>query len=162
MQITMLFILLQMFDRELCCRQLRYSGMMETIRIRRAGYPIRHTFTEFVDRYRFLISGCPPAHKLKVSIQDYNDNVIFNFLIDFFILKPFYFQIIVLGQLPGCYGKNLSERIRKSRLSIGKNKSISKRCPRSFLRIRERSSSNKKDFNPSKVYSWMVSTSFIT
>ena len=24
-----------MFDRELCCRQLRYSGMMETIRIRR-------------------------------------------------------------------------------------------------------------------------------
>merc|ERR1712079_602875 len=53
------------FDRELCCRQLRYSGMMETIRIRRAGYPIRHTFNEFVDRYRFLISGCPPAHKLK-------------------------------------------------------------------------------------------------
>ena len=48
-----------MFDRELCCRQLRYSGMMETIRIRRAGYPIRHTFLEFVDRYRFLISGCP-------------------------------------------------------------------------------------------------------
>ena len=55
-----------MFDRELCCRQLRYSGMMETIRIRRAGYPIRHTFNEFVDRYRFLISGCPPAHKLGV------------------------------------------------------------------------------------------------
>lgn len=24
--------MLQMFDRELCCRQLRYSGMMETIR----------------------------------------------------------------------------------------------------------------------------------
>ena len=39
--------------------------MMETIRIRRAGYPIRHTFNEFVDRYRFLISGCPPAHKVK-------------------------------------------------------------------------------------------------
>ncbi len=53
-----------MFDRELCCRQLRYSGMMETIRIRRAGYPIRHTFFEFVDRYRFLINGCPPASKM--------------------------------------------------------------------------------------------------
>ncbi|KAF0295010.1 Myosin-VIIa [Amphibalanus amphitrite] len=52
------------FDRELCCRQLRYSGMMETIRIRRAGYPIRHTFGEFVERYRFLISGCPPPHKV--------------------------------------------------------------------------------------------------
>jgi len=54
----------RVFDRELCCRQLRYSGMMETIRIRRAGYPIRHSFREFVDRYRFLLSGCPPAHKV--------------------------------------------------------------------------------------------------
>lgn len=52
-----------MFDRGLCCRQLRYSGMMETIRIRRAGYPIRHGFREFVERYRFLISGVPPAHR---------------------------------------------------------------------------------------------------
>jgi len=53
-----------MFDRGLCCRQLRYSGMMETIRIRRAGYPIRHSFTEFVERYRFLIPGIPPSHKV--------------------------------------------------------------------------------------------------
>lgn len=52
-----------LFDRGLCCRQLRYSGMMETIRIRRAGYPIRHGFREFVERYRFLINGVPPAHK---------------------------------------------------------------------------------------------------
>ncbi len=34
--------------RELCIRQLRYSGMMETIRIRRAGYPIRHTFQVYI------------------------------------------------------------------------------------------------------------------
>ena len=59
----------KVFDRDLCCRQLRYSGMMETIRIRRAGYPIRHTFREFVERYRFLISGCPPAHKVKTIFQ---------------------------------------------------------------------------------------------
>ncbi|ESO02636.1 hypothetical protein HELRODRAFT_188784 [Helobdella robusta] len=45
------------FDRTLCVRQLRYSGMMETITIRRKGYPIRHTFAEFVDRYRILVSG---------------------------------------------------------------------------------------------------------
>lgn len=44
-----------MFDRELCVRQLRYSGMMETIRIRRAGYPIRHTFEAFVNRYYMLV-----------------------------------------------------------------------------------------------------------
>ncbi|XP_055919890.1 unconventional myosin-VIIa isoform X2 [Eupeodes corollae] len=51
------------FDSELCVRQLRYSGMMETARIRRAGYPIRHTFAEFVERYRILFPGIKPAHK---------------------------------------------------------------------------------------------------
>ena len=48
------------FDRELCTRQLRYSGMMETIRIRKAGYPIRHTFAEAINRYR-LLDGTIPA-----------------------------------------------------------------------------------------------------
>uniref|UniRef100_UPI00358F5089 unconventional myosin-VIIa-like isoform X2 n=1 Tax=Myxine glutinosa TaxID=7769 RepID=UPI00358F5089 len=43
-----------LFERELCIRQLRYSGMMQTIQIRRAGYPIRHTFSGFVDRYLAL------------------------------------------------------------------------------------------------------------
>uniref|UniRef100_A0A670IFB0 Myosin VIIB n=1 Tax=Podarcis muralis TaxID=64176 RepID=A0A670IFB0_PODMU len=43
-----------LFDRELCIRQLRYSGMMETIRIRKAGYPIRYGFAEFFERYRVL------------------------------------------------------------------------------------------------------------
>ncbi|XP_069496099.1 unconventional myosin-VIIa isoform X3 [Ambystoma mexicanum] len=52
-----------LFDRGLCVRQLRYSGMMETIRIRRAGYPIRYTFVEFVDRYRVLLPGVKPAYK---------------------------------------------------------------------------------------------------
>jgi myosin-7 len=49
------------FDRELSLRQLRYSGMMETIRIRKAGYPIRHTFKEAIDRYRLLAPDIPPS-----------------------------------------------------------------------------------------------------
>ncbi|KAK5645798.1 hypothetical protein RI129_004262 [Pyrocoelia pectoralis] len=53
----------QVFDRALCIRQLRYSGMMETARIRKAGYPIRYSYAEFVQRYRFLGKGIPPANK---------------------------------------------------------------------------------------------------
>uniref|UniRef100_A0A3Q3ELW0 Unconventional myosin-VIIa-like n=1 Tax=Labrus bergylta TaxID=56723 RepID=A0A3Q3ELW0_9LABR len=52
----------ELFDRELCIRQLRYSGMMDTIRIRNLGYPIRHTFNEFLKRYRVLLKTtvCDP------------------------------------------------------------------------------------------------------
>lgn len=57
--------MIQTFDRPLCVRQLRYSGMMETIRIRRAGYPIRHTFADFVERYRVL---CPPMAGVPYSL----------------------------------------------------------------------------------------------
>lgn len=36
--------------------------MMETISIRRKGYPIRHLFRDFVDRYRLLAPGINPSH----------------------------------------------------------------------------------------------------
>jgi len=32
------------FDSDLVMRQLRYTGMMETIKIRKAGYPVRMDF----------------------------------------------------------------------------------------------------------------------
>lgn len=38
--------------------------MMETAKIRRAGYPIRHSYKEFVERYRYLAPGIGPAHKV--------------------------------------------------------------------------------------------------
>ncbi|KAF2077800.1 hypothetical protein CYY_000921 [Polysphondylium violaceum] len=42
------------FDHELIQAQLRYAGMMETIRIRKLGYPIRFSHKEFRDRYLLL------------------------------------------------------------------------------------------------------------
>uniref|UniRef100_A0A9J7Y6E0 Myosin VIIBa n=1 Tax=Cyprinus carpio carpio TaxID=630221 RepID=A0A9J7Y6E0_CYPCA len=68
-----------LFDRELCIRQLRYSGMMETIRIRKAGYPIRHTFEEFLERYRVLLksSVCDPkTESAKKCCESICENVL--------------------------------------------------------------------------------------
>ncbi|XP_058816281.1 myosin-VIIa-like [Topomyia yanbarensis] len=54
----------KIIDKALCVRQLRYSGMMETAKIRKAGYAIRHTYTQFVERYRHLAKNIGPAHKV--------------------------------------------------------------------------------------------------
>ena len=47
----------QVFDKTMCCRQLRYAGLMETARIRKAGYPLRYDYTEFVRYFRALARG---------------------------------------------------------------------------------------------------------
>uniref|UniRef100_A0A6Q2WTY4 Myosin X, like 1 n=1 Tax=Esox lucius TaxID=8010 RepID=A0A6Q2WTY4_ESOLU len=38
------------FDPEVVLNQLRYSGMLETVKIRRAGFPVRRTFIDFYSR----------------------------------------------------------------------------------------------------------------
>uniref|UniRef100_A0A8C4DC64 Myosin-X n=1 Tax=Dicentrarchus labrax TaxID=13489 RepID=A0A8C4DC64_DICLA len=38
------------FDADVVLNQLRYSGMLETVKIRRAGFPVRRTFTDFYSR----------------------------------------------------------------------------------------------------------------
>ncbi|XP_041362375.1 unconventional myosin-XV-like isoform X3 [Gigantopelta aegis] len=43
-----------LFEEDVVQDQLRYSGMMETIRIRKMGYPIRIKFPHFIERYRCL------------------------------------------------------------------------------------------------------------
>jgi myosin-9 len=43
------------FDDNIILRQLRYTGMLETVRIRRAGYSIRIQYAAFVDQYKILL-----------------------------------------------------------------------------------------------------------
>ncbi|KAK3569434.1 hypothetical protein QTP86_030061 [Hemibagrus guttatus] len=43
------------FDLEVVLNQLRYSGMLETVKIRRAGFPVRRTFSDFLHRYSVLL-----------------------------------------------------------------------------------------------------------
>ena len=46
-----------LFEDKLVMEQLRYSGMLETISIRRAGFPIRIKFATFLDRYEIALKG---------------------------------------------------------------------------------------------------------
>ncbi|KAI8477981.1 Unconventional myosin-IXb, partial [Branchiostoma belcheri] len=43
------------FDSQLVLRQLRYTGMLETVRIRQSGYSVRLTFQEFAQQYTLLL-----------------------------------------------------------------------------------------------------------
>ncbi|BES99216.1 MyTH4 domain [Nesidiocoris tenuis] len=48
------------FDMPTVLEQLRYCGMLETIKIRKLGYPVRMKFTEFAHRYRYLLKKRMP------------------------------------------------------------------------------------------------------
>ena len=49
------------FDAPLCLEQLRYSGLFEAIRIRRAGYAHRETHASFAKRYAVLVGSATPG-----------------------------------------------------------------------------------------------------
>ncbi|KAM9292172.1 unconventional myosin-XV [Morus bassanus] len=44
-----------LFEADVVSSQLRYTGILETIRIRKEGFPIRIPFLVFIDRYRCLV-----------------------------------------------------------------------------------------------------------
>ncbi|KAL7846059.1 hypothetical protein AOLI_G00242510 [Acnodon oligacanthus] len=44
-----------LFEPDLVANQLRYSGIMDAIQIRKEGYPVRVPFHKFLDRYKALL-----------------------------------------------------------------------------------------------------------
>ena len=47
----------QDFDGRMTLAQLRYSGMLDSIKIRQAGYAVRFHFTEFASRYGIIVAA---------------------------------------------------------------------------------------------------------
>ncbi|ORX51799.1 hypothetical protein BCR36DRAFT_582836 [Piromyces finnis] len=51
------------FDDELCLHQCRYLGLLENIRVRRAGYCFRKEFSKFVERFKLICEDTWPNWK---------------------------------------------------------------------------------------------------
>uniref|UniRef100_A0A8C6PDU8 Myosin X, like 1 n=1 Tax=Nothobranchius furzeri TaxID=105023 RepID=A0A8C6PDU8_NOTFU len=49
------------FAPDIVLNQLRYSGMLETVKIRRAGFPVRRTFKDFFSRYKIILKDKIPT-----------------------------------------------------------------------------------------------------
>ena len=47
-----------MFDSRFCLQQVEYLGLLEVVKIRRQGYPVRRTPENFVRRYAMLAEDC--------------------------------------------------------------------------------------------------------
>ncbi|KAM4051304.1 unconventional myosin-IXb isoform 2-T2 [Anomaloglossus baeobatrachus] len=55
------------FDEALVLQQLRYTGMLETVRIRRSGYSAKYTYQEFNDQFQVLLPKSSTALKGKIT-----------------------------------------------------------------------------------------------
>ncbi|KAK5861180.1 hypothetical protein PBY51_022595 [Eleginops maclovinus] len=58
------------FDPDVVLNQLRYSGMLETVKIRRAGFPVRRTFKDFFSRYKMIPKNKIPSDDEKQSCSE--------------------------------------------------------------------------------------------
>uniref|UniRef100_A0A3B3V0A0 Myosin IXB n=1 Tax=Poecilia latipinna TaxID=48699 RepID=A0A3B3V0A0_9TELE len=54
-------------DEALVLQQLHYTGMLETVRIRRSGYPAKYTFQEFSEQFRVLLLKNSSASKEDIA-----------------------------------------------------------------------------------------------
>ncbi|XP_029987922.1 unconventional myosin-IXb isoform X3 [Sphaeramia orbicularis] len=69
-------------DETLVVQQLRYTGMLDTVRIRRSGYGAKYSFQEFIEHFRVLLPKTAAASKESISA-----------LLEKMGLDPYTFQI---------------------------------------------------------------------
>ncbi|XP_074932920.1 unconventional myosin-IXb isoform X5 [Phalacrocorax aristotelis] len=58
-----------LFDENLVLQQLRYTGMLETVRIRSSGYSTKYTFQEFIDQFQVLLPKNAKASKEGICVH---------------------------------------------------------------------------------------------
>ncbi|KAM9803310.1 unconventional myosin-X [Syngnathus typhle] len=51
------------FEPDVVLNQLKYSGMLETVKIRKAGFPVRRSYKDFYNRYKMIL-------KSKIQTED--------------------------------------------------------------------------------------------
>ncbi|KAL0273864.1 UNVERIFIED_CONTAM: hypothetical protein PYX00_006447 [Menopon gallinae] len=85
-----------LFNRKLCCQQLRYSGVWETSKIRQVGYSVRYSYSEFVCRYGVLKPGLMPANRLtQAELKSVASDICLTFLKSRVELQMGYSQIFL-------------------------------------------------------------------
>ncbi|XP_039099240.1 unconventional myosin-IXb isoform X3 [Hyaena hyaena] len=62
------------FDDELVLQQLRYTGMLETVRIRRSGYSAKYTFQDFTEQFQVLLpKNAQPCREVIAALLEKMD-----------------------------------------------------------------------------------------
>ncbi|KAH0621187.1 hypothetical protein JD844_022242 [Phrynosoma platyrhinos] len=60
-----------LFSPDEVLKQLRYSGMLETVKVRRAGFPVRRLFQDFLLRYRMLLKNLKNPDGAKATCAEF-------------------------------------------------------------------------------------------
>ncbi|EGD78899.1 MYO1B protein [Salpingoeca rosetta] len=64
----------ELFDEDLVSKQLKYTGMLETTRIRREGFAYRPLFADFVSRYKVLAWNVGESASAQATCRRILDN----------------------------------------------------------------------------------------
>eukprot|EP00658_Telonema_sp_P-2_P077801 TRINITY_DN712_c0_g1_i1.p1 TRINITY_DN712_c0_g1~~TRINITY_DN712_c0_g1_i1.p1 ORF type:complete len:1164 (-),score=423.48 TRINITY_DN712_c0_g1_i1:47-3538(-) len=65
------------FKNALVLNQLKYTGMLDTLIIRRGGFPIRMEFQDFCDQYRMIaVNDADNAHTLAEALKARTENIL--------------------------------------------------------------------------------------
>ena len=136
----------KMLTRKRLTEQLRYGGVLEAVRVARAGYPVRLVHGEFFRRYRMLVPTVP-EEKLPWSLEGKQPQVLCVNLVDFALEQgKKHKEATANGPLdPNESGISRSEKIRrmqaqptpmlfpKTDIQLGKTKVFMRKPPHDIL-----------------------------